>query len=1229
MARQQLAGNKFQQYQQATNQLLSIQQQQKANIAQASAEEAILLDKNKQLLQSSEYMAQQVAANNVLSQQVEMAAAQGAGGFNPATVGTLSQYGLGQPKQVKTQTISTSNQKQSNQKIIVNNKTENIVYNDVKVPAGSTAKKPVPVPIVTDKSKLDGGLGKFKSWLGNTFNQQSELSARKQREFRRKDAELTKQSNKMIRDLDKTSKSLGDRLDPKHVYRDVGSAFKNVLILLGLATIVENWPKLMNSINDIEHSVTDFVNNGINKTRDFFSDGGTFSVNMTKMLGGKPGESPGDAFKNLLFDEKEGLFAYISKYLNDRLEERAAAIKTVKKPNFSILDINASIGSLGTYLSDILAAILNPRGASKRSVVNSELEARKEDYNEYKFRGNNDKVKITDKTGQSRKERVYENDRTLVSGKYEGLTKDAVNKNGELTDKVSSYYSQSAFLNKNLKLAERGEINTANVGVGLERLYKSAQKNPKGKIPISVDFVKNILSQKEIDDLGLKEVQYKYVIRKRPYEDIEEDLKRSGKETKHTTTALRILFGGPIGLAKDLLDDSSDPTGIIHPIVKSINENNIPIYQYELVSPDEVQEDDIVAGVNTKLKPEEVPYVYEVSPDIITKLVEKLTGKSEIDVDINSEEFMSAIESGLMNLNKTNKVNKQVEDLSSLYAPNRLYEKNRADEKTMWENSRVVAAGEGISEVAGKLEDKLRNTRLGRSLFSDKESGTYKREGKNDVAWSDIRINKSDKQHAHEGTGPVGKDKINKDYLSNLFVREITGEFGRPEGKKDGCYLVDGYTSYGPGIIYSTLKSKYTGGITVIQPDGKPKSFDNLDDANTWITNYYKTLNIHGWSSEKGHLKLSDDTANSIIKVIGDKTVESLIESIDPDIMGAMDEQTLAGLIHIAHAGIVPFNNIAKFYKNNKEDSILDLNSNGGVHTEDFVNRVMMNTNEGRSALQASDKLGKHYDRRGYLTGYHAFNIYSGEEWDKHVELKNSKKLDNKSPETQKNNESANSPKTTTTQTSSNTSANSPATSISTNTSSPKSTPTTETSFNTSLPNIDIDNSLIENSENIAKIEKPNIESNNIIDTEVVDNDNVEIPGDSELSFESTTPEKVDMFDYELSSPAINTQTLQAKEINTDDKDAYIIPIAKFTEKLVNIDNLLSLVVNTSDSNLKATMNVLDALSAKNAVESKSIVNEVPSFSYTASSDNIGDNNDYSNVFYDYSGGTNLNNTQG
>ena len=1217
----QSAGNKFQQYQQATSQLLSIQQQQKANIAQASSEEAVLQDKNNQLLQSSGYMAQQVAANNVLTQQAALAAQQG-GGFNPATVGTLAQYGLGQPKQQKATTRSTSNQQQTKQKVTINNKTENIIYNDVKVPANIGG--PIqgrPIQIITDKSKLDGGLGKFKTWLDDTFNKQAEASAKRQREYRRKDADLTKKSNKMVRELDNVSKSLGDRLDPKHVYRDIGSAFKNVLLLIGLGKLAKEWPNLIEKLDNIEKKVKDFFDDRKNRIKGLFSKDGSFSKNLVKIFGGKPGESIGQAFKNLLFDEKEGLIAYIRKYLKDRLEERSAAIKTVKKPNFDLLNISESIGSLGTYLADILAAILNPQSSAGRNMKEYEKQGREAAYSEKKVWGRNRELVLGyDEKGNKIKEHVYDNDRTLVKGEYSGLTKNAVDSKGNLTNHASSYYSQSTFLNSNLKQAENGNINTANVGVGLERLYRAAKENPYGKVPISMDFVQSILSKKEIEELGLKRQQYTYVIRERPAEDIAKELKEKGSRADMVTAILSVA-GGFLGSAAGPEGTLSGVgTGVaLGEILKEMKLKKVPRYQYELVSPREVKENDIIAGIGQAKNytlTEETPYVYEASPEVIAKLIEKLTGKTDINIDINDKEYMSAIEAGLMKRNKSGVVNKPI-DLDKTYAATDLYNQHRADEKNMWENSRMVSAGEGVSEVASDIgnsvkekaqnvKEGLGNTRLGKSLFSDRTSATYKREGKSDVSWSDIRINKNDKKTAHAGTGAIGTDNINRNYLASLLEREIGGEFGRKEGNANGVYVnaadggnQAGHGNYGYGNTYATLKKWYTGPVSFKLADGTIKKFNNLEDADKWFVDYCKKNKTTGISPASKKVVLTDETAKAINNKSLSKFIDDYVVKLDPEIMGAMDEQTLAGLMHIAYGGQGRFMKLVNFYKTHKQESLEDLQSNNGVHTEDFVNRVMMNTPEGSEALHTAWD-GHHTDRRGILTGYHTFNYYNTEEdWEKHLALGNP-------------NSGSSTPKQKT-QTPTKTQKSTP---TPTPTPTPKPNPTqaspppeqmasgTELNFENynTLPEVDIVSSPIEVSEN--KTVEP------------------------ELDFEkyNVLPE-VDVVDYALSSPAINTQTPQTAELKKEDESIYIIPVTNFTEKLVGIDNLLSMMVSTSSSNLEATMNVLDALSAKKAAEDKTIIRETPSFSYIDLDNNGVANND-SNIFQDY-GYTNLENTQG
>ena len=1186
----QAAGAKFQQYQQATSQLLAIQQQQKQNVAQASTEEAIMKDKNTQLLQSSEYMAQQVAANNVLTQQAAIAAQQSAGGgLNPATAATLSQYGMGQPKQQRAKTTNTSKQQQTKQKVIINNKTENIIYNDVKVPANIGG--PVqgrPIQIITDKSKLDGGLGKFKSWLNDTFNKQNEASAKRQREYRRKDAELTRSANKLSKNLSDTTKSLGDRLDPKHVYRDIGSAFKNVLLLFGLAKLAREWPNLITKLNDIETRITDFFTKRKEGITDFFSENGTLKKTIVRLLGGKENETVGQAFKALLFDEREGLFPYIRKYLRDRLDERAAAIKTVQKPDFSLGNLSESIASLGSYLSDILAAILSPKDAAGRSVRNIESQQRAATAErDQKTQLGDRRTAIIgyDQSGQAIRAKVYDNDRTLINREYSGLMRNALDAQGNLTNHASSYYSQSTDLRQNILAAQNGNINTASVGVGFERLYQAARNHPRGKVPVSMDFVQNILTASEIQELGLKPVQYTYVIRQRPAEEIAEELRQKNASSDVIKGVLEGVLGTTLGAFGSVAGPAGTVGGAtlgvsfaaeLGDVIKEMRSKNVPRYQYELVSPHDVLPSDFIANEGNRVQTEETPLVYEVTPDVLTKILEKFTGTpiGGWNISTDNKFFMSAIEAGLMRRNKSEFTNKQL-NIEDTYAANELYEQHRAEEQELWNNNRINAAGQNIvdmtaearqniSERVQNMGQGLRNSSVG-SLFSNRESAVYNRgENRGSVAWSDIRINRKDDKKAHEGSGPIGRTNIDRNYLLSLLEREIGGEFGRKEGNANGVYMnaadggdQAGHGNYGYGNTYITLKKWYTGPVKFKLADGTIKSFDNLNSADSWFVNYCKQNNTTGLSPANKKVVLTDDTAKAINNKSLGKFVDDYIIKLDPDIMGAMDEQTLGGIMHIAYGGQGRFLKLVNFYRNHKQDALDDLRSNNGVHTEDFVNRVMMNTEEGSTALHTAWN-GHHTDRRGFLTGYQTFNYYAtDDEWENHIAMGNNgnnTRIPNNRP--QYTPPSAPAPVEVAS------SEGNISTPSQTEVSTPSEPVTTTPSNYSSEPFFSYNTPPSGVGPTPVGVE-PSLESYGTMLPEV-----------------TITPEN-----YSAVSTPITTANPVVEEIE-EDRSVFIKPVISFTEKLINIDELLTLMVQTSGDNVEASMNVLDAIAAKRAADS-------------------------------------------
>lgn len=963
-------GNPMQGYQEATNQLLAINEQRKSNNAQAKMEETLQAAQNNTLAQASEFVATQ-------SPQATYQPAN----LNPATQNILGQYGLGQPKIQKT----SSSSQVTKQNITINNKNTTITNNNVSVPANSGG------PIQGRPIQFqDPGQIKFKTWLSNSFAQQNEQAAKRQRDYEKRDSALVRNSNKLMKKLEETGKSIATSLNPKNMASSMGKQLKTLLFVFGFAKLAKEWPNLMTWVDKISKKVSNIASD----VKGFFSPDGRLS----KMLGGKNGEGPLTALKNLFFDKNDGIFAYIRTWLSARMGERREAIKTLTKPNMSWNvgdgvgnNITRILGNVVGYLGDILSAIIDPTSAARNTVkaTAEQVELEYQNNNQKTLRENRANVVITDENGRSKGVATSAGDQAIVEGRYQGVKPGSVDNQGNLTNNPISSIAQGNELMRVIDDSRRtGNLQTATVATGFARLHNAAQEN--GKVVLTEEFLSHYLGQNGIRELGLQKGNYRYIVRPKTHEEMAMDLlsiSRENEDLRKWLTGIGMVTGtvaGPAGIILGGLNGNG-----LGKLVEEYKKRGLPETVVELrpagAEADYSKGERYVEGQNPQ-------NLYEVTSEQLQKIIDKITGKENINVDLNSADFMRAIESSLITQDTPLKVNRDI-DIDQTYRVNDMVERNNAQLQTLRENSRANTAVNNTMDMGRGLINDISNRVSGISLFSNRQSATYNRGERGDVAWSDIRINKKDDKQAHAGTGAIGKENINREYLTNLLNREISGEFGRREGRPDQCYVnpLDGgaqagHGNYGYGNTYNTLKNLYQGPVSFKMPNGTVHTEPSLDAADKWFVAYWKANAPGNKMPANKRVDLTPQSAEAINKASFKNFIDGALK-MDPEIMGAMDEQTLGGLLHIAYGGIGRYNKLVDFYKNHKEEALADLQSNNGVHTEDFINRVMMNTSEGLYAMQTDNTNGTHFDRRGYLSGYQAFNVYSADEWNQHLDL--------------------------------------------------------------------------------------------------------------------------------------------------------------------------------------------------------------------------------------------------
>lgn len=963
--------NPMQGYQEATNQLLAINEQRKSNNAQAKMEETLQAAQNNTLAQASEFVATQ-------SPQATYQPAN----LNPATQNILGQYGLGQPKIQKT----SSSSQVTKQNITINNKNTTITNNNVSVPANSGG------PIQGRPIQFqDPGQIKFKTWLSNSFAQQNEQAAKRQRDYEKRDSALVRNSNKLMKKLEETGKSIATSLNPKNMASSMGNQLKTLLFVFGFAKLAKEWPNLMTWVDKISKKVSNIASD----VKGFFSpDGG-----LSKMLGGKNGEGPLTALKNLFFDKNDGIFAYIRTWLSARMGERREAIKTLTKPNMSWNvgdgvgnNITRILGNVVGYLGDILSAIIDPTSAARNTVkaTAEQAESEYQNNNQKTLRENRANVVITDENGRSKGVATSAGDQAIVEGRYQGVKPGSVDNQGNLTNNPISSIAQGNELMRVIDDSRRtGNLQTATVATGFARLHNAAQEN--GKVVLTEEFLSHYLGQDGIRELGLQKGNYRYIVRPKTHEEMAMDLlsiSRENEDLRKWLTGIGMFTGGVVSGPGGVIFGGLGGNGL-GKLIEEYKKRGLPETVVELrpagAEADYSKGERYVEGQNPQ-------NLYEITSEQLQSIIDKITGKENINVDLNSTDFMRAIESSLITQDTPLRVNRDI-DIDQTYRVNDMVERNNAQLQTLRENSRANTAVNNTMDMGRGLMNDISNRVSGISLFSNRQSATYNRGERGDVAWSDIRINKKDDKQAHAGTGAIGKENINREYLTNLLNREISGEFGRREGRPDQCYVnpLDGgaqagHGNYGYGNTYNTLKNLYQGPVSFKMPDGTVHTEPNLDAADKWFVAYWKANAPGNKMPANKRVYLTSQSAEAINKASFKHFIDGALK-MDHEIMGAMDEQTLGGLLHIAYGGMGRYNKLIDFYKNNKEEALADLQSNNGVHTEDFINRVMMNTSDGLYAMQTDNANGTHFDRRGYLSGYQAFNVYSADEWNQHLDL--------------------------------------------------------------------------------------------------------------------------------------------------------------------------------------------------------------------------------------------------
>ena len=725
------AGKEFEQMQAAQNQLLEIQAAQKQNLMERRVMGNSQAEQNQILAQAAEVGAQSVAAGNMQ--------------LNQATQQAMGRYGLAQPK-----TTSQVKQRQSEvvtkQNVTIHNNTTNITNNTVPANIGG----PIQGRPVQFKQPADGGMGKFRNWLQQTFARQEDAAKKRDREYQRRETALTKSSNKMMRKIEEFSKDITKKLDPRNVGRTMGGQLKTILGILGIGLIAKNFNKLLDWIFGAQNKVE---NEYIPSIKNFFAwvkgdenaktpgliSKLTSGIENTfgKLFFGKDYESRGNIFKDkgllkgmrdYLWNDpyKNGGEPGVLNLLFDKIKEGFQKRSEMAK-NAITLDKSDSVWDLITHPGEALKEFLNNltnyfsvliggesamskiqgRAISQRAAVTSRSDGvdqwRSKRHKRFNVNGENIDADKGDFT-------------LFGKNKVDTVSKNHMDQNGRIDGSTGSTVALSNNLASIRAQARKGNIKTAafaNAFSELNRVVTS--KGEGGTIAISRDMIgASEETLKKLDAWGVhikpaKASDYMYVLRPR----------RKGEMTaEEATKASRALaIGGIVGY-------------------KIAKEVGVDTHTVTLVRKDEIRDDDIPLQ---ELSQEEANELLEVDKEGLQIVVnsallteaERKAGK-QLSFDMADKEYVLASQRYLEHLAPAGAEKNY--DFNANYMVD--YEKDKRQEKSSGSNNQpqanppTAATGESsVVQVSNTSEDSGEQSNSAGSSTADANERTVSGSG--------------------------------------------------------------------------------------------------------------------------------------------------------------------------------------------------------------------------------------------------------------------------------------------------------------------------------------------------------------------------------------------------------------------------------------------------------------------------------------------------------------------
>lgn len=314
--------------------------------------------------------------------------AQQAAAMNPQTQAILQKYGV---KPGPRTTVSTT--QTSGPNIRTTNTTNNNVRNEIKI---VQPQIPMRQQVTVGAQGKSGNLDKFKAWLDSSFAKQANEYEVQQKEYRKREWNLARNSSKLFQKLSESTKSLGEKMDPRNIGSTFGGQLKTLLFLFLATTIDKWWNPLMKRIASFEAGFKAVFGIPVNADLEKGGAEGLSFVNKIKEFIGIDTKSEKGKATSLLGGIREVFSDGITRLIDTLklfIEDRRIALQKINMPDFKLPDtdfnplgkmINSAFKGVMApateYLGNILSALMGGSSAVARKASNNVVSTAKDTF---------------------------------------------------------------------------------------------------------------------------------------------------------------------------------------------------------------------------------------------------------------------------------------------------------------------------------------------------------------------------------------------------------------------------------------------------------------------------------------------------------------------------------------------------------------------------------------------------------------------------------------------------------------------------------------------------------------------------------------------------------------------------------------------------------------------------------------------------------------------------------